>query len=97
MSYCESGERGFVVVMGKCYDFDAITDYDTEEECQADEVCKAYREEQRKQTETPEPWMTCDAIGGCHPTPEPEPLSEPIGDPNHGEIKGDEELGGRAG
>ena len=48
MSFCESGEHGFVVVMGKCYDQDAITDFDTEEECQADPVCKAYREQQQQ-------------------------------------------------
>ena len=47
MSFCDSGEGGFVIVNGKCYDQDAITDYDTEEECQADPVCKAYREQNR--------------------------------------------------
>lgn len=112
MSFCESGERNFVVVNGKCYDQDAITDFDTEEECQADEICRAYWEEQSK-TRNPEDidicketptFPTCYEDAFAPPTPEPEPIGDcshegddvdvcrPVEDPNHGEIKGDEEL-----
>ena len=119
MSFCELPEPGFVVIKGKCYDFDAITDFDTEEECQADEICKAYREQQQKQydedgtyhmdcSKAYRPMIGCgDDIVGTTPMPpsaEPSPPEEcsheglgpdvcrPIQDPNHGEIKGDEEL-----
>jgi hypothetical protein len=115
MRYCESGENGFVIVNGKCYDQDAITDFETEEECQADAVCKAYREQQKKAEEPGPGCLTSfgpPEQGYCHPSPEleplpPSPMPGPIldsfedlnmknpdrtDDPNHGEIKGDEEL-----
>lgn len=114
MSFCESGERSFVVVMGKCYDQDAITDFDTEEECQADPVCEAYREQQRQDRQECDPQynLACQDDTSLPPpelrAPEPAPsppeecsheglgpdVCRPIdqGDPNHGEIKGDEEL-----
>jgi hypothetical protein len=102
MLYCESGEKGFVIVNGKCYDQDAILDFETEEECQADEVCKAYREQQ-KQQEEPEPRPPCQPSGDldvCIPWDDDKIVEEPepalctglCDDPNHGEIKGDEEL-----
>ncbi len=104
MSFCELPEPGFVVVNGKCYDFDAITDFETEEECQADEICSAYREEQRK-AEEPEPSQRppCKPSGDldiCIPWDDERIIEEPepalctglCDDPNHGEIKGNEEL-----
>jgi hypothetical protein len=102
MLYCESGEKGFVIVNGKCYDQDAILDFETEEECQADEVCKAYREQQ-KQQEEPEPRPPCQPSGDldvCIPWDDDKIVEEPepalctglCDDPNHGEIKGNEEL-----
>jgi hypothetical protein len=119
MSFCELDEPGFAVVNGKCYDVDAITDFETEEECQADSVCKAYREQQQQEQESnrnPEDIDICKetpTFPTCYedafpPKPEPEPvldcsheglgtdgcrpIAEEQGDPNHGEIKGDEEL-----
>ena len=78
MSFCDSGEVGFVVVMGKCYDFDAITDYDTEEECQADPVCKAYREQVDRDRPCEEYHVACqnDVVPpspGLIPEPKPNP------------------------
>ena len=97
MSFCESDEVGFVIVNGKCYDFDAITDYDTEEECQADPVCKAYREEQKQGQD--DEYLRCpaDTGSGCKELKSIEEQNqeqdlERTDDPNHGEIKGDEEL-----
>ena len=98
MSFCEKDEPGFVVVNGKCYDFDAITDFETEEDCQADEVCKAYREQQEGEQEH----FKCPA-GATGEGPdctelksleeqEYEQNQDRTDDPNHGEIKGDEEL-----
>jgi hypothetical protein len=52
LEQCE--ESGWVVVSGKCYDQDAITDFETPEECQTDPICKAYRE-QYPPYEEPEP------------------------------------------
>jgi hypothetical protein len=62
----QCNESGWVIVSGKCYDQDAITDFETEEKCQAYPICKAYREQYPSYKE-PEP----------EPQPEPKPM--PIG------------------
>jgi hypothetical protein len=37
-------EQGYVKLFGACFDGDAVLDHDTEEECQADPLCREYRE-----------------------------------------------------
>jgi hypothetical protein len=37
-------EQGYVKLFGACFDTDAILDHETEEECQADPLCREYRE-----------------------------------------------------
>ena len=59
----QCNESGWVIVSGKCYDQDAITDFETEEECQADPICKAYREQYPSYKE---------------PEPEPQPIPKPM-------------------
>jgi hypothetical protein len=53
---------GWVIVSGKCYDQDAITDFETEKECQANPICKAYREQYPPYEE---------------PEPKPKPIDDP--------------------
>ena len=94
MSFCESGEHGFVVVMEKCYDQDAITDFETEEDCYADDVCRSYRVGELLKNDIipppfspspspePSPPYTCDTSGRCTPIePGTEPEPEPSPEP----------------
>jgi uncharacterized membrane protein YgcG len=37
-------EQGYAKLFGACFDTDAILDHDTEEECQADPLCREYRD-----------------------------------------------------
>jgi hypothetical protein len=37
-------EQGYANLFGACFDTDAILDHDTEEECQADPLCREYRD-----------------------------------------------------
>ena len=67
-------EQGYAKLFGACFDTDAILDHETPEECQADPLCREYRERYPSQPvepvepvtppcETVEPGTLCEDEG----------------------------------
>jgi hypothetical protein len=57
-------EQGDVKLFGACFDGDAVLDHETEEECQADPLCREYRE---RYPSDPDPELPICGEGGYEP------------------------------